>query len=320
MKRVSHVVTMVVSLITGCMYSWKRPIRESLEPLRHAHRVGLETGDIEFGFVNANFFCMNSFEAGVPLPQVEKNLKHFCDMMATRKQQPLLRLGMVVLQTMHHLMGFTDDPLSQCGNIVDFTAALDRITETANPMVRVAIAFRRTFLAYIFGDWDLVIELTKLWRSRIFSVPPSAILISACFLDGLVALMVARRFPKERRKNLRIANVQLRRFKTLANDSPQNCLDKLFLLEAERASVVGNNKVALKQYTCANALAADSGCLWSQAMANERAGEHLVACGDNVMARVFFCRAVDVWERWGATAKVQRLKQALASSSNEYGW
>jgi hypothetical protein len=55
-KRVSHVVAMVVSLITGCIYSWKRRIRESLEPLRHAHGVSLETGDIEFGFVNADFF------------------------------------------------------------------------------------------------------------------------------------------------------------------------------------------------------------------------------------------------------------------------
>jgi predicted ATPase len=304
----------------GCMSGWKRPIRESLEPLRHAYRVGLETGDVEFGFMNALFLCMNSFEAGVPLPHVEKILRGFCDTMATRKQQPLLRLGMLTLQTIHHLMGLTDNPLSMSGNVIDFGETLDLLAESTNPMVRVGIEFRRTCLAYIFGNLDLVVELTKHWRNRMSRVPPSAVFISACFMDGLVALMMARRLVRERRKNLRIANAQIQRFKKLANHSPHNCLDKLFLLEAERASVLGNNMVALKKFTCANALSVDSGCLWSQAIANERAGEHLAACGDNVMARVFFCRAVEVWERWGATAKAQRLKQVLTSSGDQYGW
>ncbi len=281
---------------------------DTFEPLRHAHTVGLETGDVEFGFVSANFLCMNCFEAGVPLPCVERSLKTFCDMMAVRKQQPLLRLGMVALQAAHHLMGFTDDPLSLIGDVLDMREFLDVGETTIIPTVKTAMAFRRTFLAYIFDDLDLILELVDLWRGRIFNIPPSAIVLSACFVDGLVALMLARRRPHERKKHLRIADSQIRRFKRLANDSPQNCLDKLFLLQAEKASVMGNHKVAVKKYTCANALAADSGCLWSQAIANERAGEHLSLRGDTLQARKFIDRAIEVWGRWGATAKTRRLK------------
>jgi predicted ATPase len=44
----------------GCVHGWKKPIQEALEPLKYAHRVGLETGDIEFAMLNSNIYCCTS--------------------------------------------------------------------------------------------------------------------------------------------------------------------------------------------------------------------------------------------------------------------
>jgi predicted ATPase len=51
----------------GCIHPWKRPLRDSLEPFLHAHRIGMQTGDMEFSSLNANMYCFVAMDAGVPL-------------------------------------------------------------------------------------------------------------------------------------------------------------------------------------------------------------------------------------------------------------
>jgi hypothetical protein len=282
--------------------------------LQLARRVGLETGDFEFSFLNAALLCHNSIAAGVDLSKIEKNAKSFCDLMVSRKQATLLQRARTFLQTIHHLMGFTKDPLSLSGDIIDFGEALRYATETENLLLRTAILLERTLTAYFFNAYDLANELAGQWREHISIIPAGCGILIASFFDGLVALAVARRCRKGRRKHLRIADSHIKRFKKWASESPHNFVDKLFLLKAERASIFGHHKVAYEKYACANAFAADSGCLWSQAIANERAGEHLAARGEWDLARTYFSRACELWERWGACAKVQRLKADLESN------
>lgn len=40
----------------GCVHGWKKPIQEVLEPLKYAHGVGLECGDVEFAMINVNIY------------------------------------------------------------------------------------------------------------------------------------------------------------------------------------------------------------------------------------------------------------------------
>jgi hypothetical protein len=228
--------------------------------------------------------------------------------MATRKQAALLQLAKVFLQTVHHLMGVTSDPLSLSGDIIDFGEASLHATGTGNSTLKTAILVERTLLAYVFNSYEIADDLAGQWRGLIFSIPPGADIFSACYFDGLVALAIARRCKQRRRKNLRIAEAHIKRFKKWATDSPHNCLDKLFILEAERASLLGQHKLAYEKYACANALAADSGCTWSQAIANERASEHLAERGENELAAIYLNRACDLWEQWGAYAKSHRLR------------
>lgn len=51
----------VYSAVYGFINSWKYKSSEALEPLRNAHHIGLETGDIEFAMVNATVFGVSDF-------------------------------------------------------------------------------------------------------------------------------------------------------------------------------------------------------------------------------------------------------------------
>jgi hypothetical protein len=296
--------------LTGCIHGWKRPVYEVLEPLRSAHRVGLETGDFEFSFLNSHLLSLSSIGAGVPLNVVEKDVNGFCQLMVTKKHESTLQLALVILQTIHHLMGLSEDPLAVAGNIADYGKALTHATKTDNTTFMMAILSQRTVLAYLFGANDLASELVTKWRH--FRFPSGPDMFLCCLFDGLVAATTARMHRQQRRNNLGILKKNIKALNRWARVAPSNCLDKLFLLEGEQASVQGDHELAYQKYTCANALAADSKCLWVQAIANEKAGEHLKARGECDLAKPFFHRAFALFEEWGAHAKAEQLKGHLS--------
>jgi predicted ATPase len=57
----------VYAAFYGCIHAWKRPLRDALEPLLHAHRVGMQTGDMEYASLNANLYCFRAMDAGISL-------------------------------------------------------------------------------------------------------------------------------------------------------------------------------------------------------------------------------------------------------------
>jgi predicted ATPase len=108
----------------GCISPWRSPVRETLEPLLHAHLVGLQTGDHEFSALCANLYCFNAFDAGVPLDTIEEKWTSFQESMANNRQQALLRMAVPYMQANHHYMGLTPDPLASKGDLIDLDEAL----------------------------------------------------------------------------------------------------------------------------------------------------------------------------------------------------
>jgi hypothetical protein len=302
----------------GCIHGWKRPVYEILEPLRSAHRVGLETGDFEFSFLNSHIFGLSAIEAGVSLSQVEKDVNGFCQMMVTKRHESTLQLALVILQTVHHLMGLSVDPLAVAGDVTDYGKALDHAVETNNATFQMAILTQRTVLAYVFGANDLALELIAKWRH--FRFPSGPDMFLCCLFDGLVAATAARQHRQQRRSHLGILKNSIKALTRWARDAPSNCLDKVFLLEGELASLRGNHIVACQKYTCANALALDSKCFWVQALANERAAEHYKLRCEYDLAKPFFRRAVDLFAEWGAYAKAKRLRAYLEDVVERFCW
>jgi hypothetical protein len=131
------------------------------------------------------------------------------------------------------------------------------------------------------------IEEKGYWR-----MPSTFERVSLFFIGSMVALAAARE-GRDVRKNLKFAKSAVKVFKVWATHSPHNCLDRLFLLEAELASVCGQNAKAYEKYTCAMAMTAHSGFLMMDALANERAARHLLAI-DRLIQRRELARI-----RWG---------------------
>lgn len=301
----------VYAAFYGCIYSWKKPIRGTMKPLLRAHHVGMQTGDVLFAGICANMYCYHAMDAGTPLGVIERERRGFQEVMLSCNQKTVVRMAMPGIQTVHHFMGLSGDPLSGKGDIYDYDEALLEALQNQSFLNVLGIRLSRMVVAYVFNDYALAaanaVELKEYWK-----LPPTFERISFFFMGSMVALAAARE-GKEVWKNLKFAKHAVKVFKEWTTHSPHNCLDRLFLLEAELASVCGQNAKAYEKYVSAIAMTAHSGFLMMDALANERAARHLLGIGDVLDAEPYFRRACSSYEEWGGKAKLVRLQAEVES-------
>jgi hypothetical protein len=295
----------------GCIYPWKKPIRGTLKPLLHAHHVGMQTGDVLFAGLCAYMYCFNAMDAGTPLGVIDREWRGCQELMLASKHKALARMSMPPIQTIHHYMGLSDDPLSGKGDIYDHDEALQDAIKNNTGITVLGIRLCRMVVAYVFNDYALA-AANAIEEKDYLRMPPTFERVSYFFIGSMVALAVARE-GKEVRKNLKFAKSAVKFFKVWATHSPHNCLDRLFLLQAELASVYGQNAKAYEKYTCAIAMTAHSGFLMMDALANERAARHLLAIDEVLDAEPYFRRACSSYDEWGGKAKLVRLQAEVDS-------
>jgi signal transduction histidine kinase len=94
----------------------------------------------------------------------------------------------------------------------------------------------------------------------------------------------------------------------LAQSAPENYKCFGFLLDAEQARVTGRALDALDCYERAVACADEGGHVQQQALANERCGRFFSDRGNRKVAALYLQAAVEHYARWGAHAKVRRMR------------
>lgn len=307
----------VYAAFYGCIHHWKRPLRDALEPLLHAHRVGMLTGDVEFSSLNAKIYCFTAIDAGVTLGLIKKEWVSFQETMISHRQKSMLRMTYPCVQTVLSCMGTSgSDPLSSKGDLVDTDELLqfcikNKLHNSANG---IRLSHMRT--AYLFNDYELADSLARVAIKDIWTMPPSFEIVSSSFMGAMVALAMAAK-GKHVRQNIRRATKTLKTMKSFARNCPENCLDKMFLLDAELASVCGKDAKAFEKYMCAIALAKENRFLLIEALANERTARFFVSRGKLVDAAPFFHRACSVYEVWGGHAKADRLRAEVDTLDNQ---
>lgn len=290
----------------GCVWCWKFPLKDSMEPLLRAHRIGIQTGDSEFAVLCADLYLMNALEGGVPLDAIDREWTGFFDLMVSRRHETAIAFTLPWAQAIHHFMGYTDNPLLSKGDLVDYDEAMERSVQRQAFIQVVSISCTRMMISYVFNDYDQAARSAETLPD-LLKIPPSFERVSTLFYSTLTFLAVART-GKDVRRHVGKAKEAIKTFRRWATDSPKNCLDKLFLLQAELFSVLGKHSRAYEKYIASIACAKDQGFLLTHALANERAARHLYGLGRTDEAFLFFENACKCYGEWHGHAKVTRLK------------
>ena len=100
----------------------------------------------------------------------------------------------------------------------------------------------------------------------------------------------------------------MKQMRLWADEAPSNFLGKLYLLEAEWASLFGRNDQAHRRYISAAALLKESGFYLQTALSLELAGKHFARIREDGLAVRFLRQALDKYREWGGHAKADHLE------------
>ena len=254
--------------------------------------------------------------SGDSLVAFEKEAIGYSETFALHKQDIALRMVLPGIQFAQNLMGKNGDPLKLVGDVVKDEATISGIlVQAAESNDEISLAFINYFLlvlAYVFNDYEAAAE-GALRMERIMHPPYLHPSMSSPYTFYCLALLAVLNNRKgcTRRKILSMVRRSIKKLMKFSLRTPENCLGKAYLLQAELAATTGKNQEARCNYVSAISVAARFGDFMIHAIACERAARLCTKCGDEPAAISYFREACSAYTEWGAFAKADQLNKEI---------
>jgi predicted ATPase/signal transduction histidine kinase len=289
---------------------WKRPARESLEPLKTGFQKGLEIGDFEDAAGNAYVHSYYSYFAGIELLTIEQYISKYNDSIKKFEQKTFLIYNQRAWQVVVNLMGSNEDPTILTGDAFDEEKILKRYQKENDISGTCGLYLDKLILCYLFQQYDRAAKHAGNAEKYLVSLTGMVPFVVFHFYDSLAQLALFSETPITNQKRiLRKAAKNQKKMKKWAHHAPMNYLHKWHLVEAERARVLGKNEKAIAFYDQAIAGAKENQYIQEEALANELAAKFYLEKGETDTARKYMTEARYCYDHWGASAKVAHLDQ-----------
>jgi PAS domain S-box-containing protein len=305
--------------INHMILHWKEHNRESLEPLLEAYQSGLEVGDLEYAAYSAVSYCVHSFFTGKGLAEVEYEMETYGEALRQLKQAAVLTWHQIHQQTVLNLRGCSRNPIRLVGKSYNEEKKPSEPEAFSDRIALFSIHFNKLILCYLFSEYAQAVEhsiLVELYVPGVVATPTVPVFY---FYDSLARLAAWAGSIAEAQEEIfnKIA-INQEKMQQWAHHAPMNYLHKYYLVEAEKARVLGQLPEAEEFYEQAVQGARDNDYLQEEALAYELAAKHYLARGREKIAQTYMKEAHYCYERWGATAKVKDLETRYPQLLNSH--
>ncbi len=301
----------VLHVYNALVRHWKEPLRNSLPPLHEAFCMCLETGDFEYAAHAVVVRQGYSFETGMELNSLLEEMKEYYKTVKPLKQGTRIDYLLLFMQTAANLMGQNSNPARLTGEFYDIDEKIKQHETLRDKSLLTANRMQQCYISYLFGHFQEALTLTDAINSDSGTgMQGFYYTIVRHFMDSLVRLgNVPHCEGNHRRRLLRQVKRNLARLKRWAEANPANCLNKQRLVEAEQLRVLGKHFEAHHLYDEAIRLARQQGFIHEEALSNELCGTMHANADRLTIATPYLTKARDLYNHWGALAKVQDLEQ-----------
>jgi len=284
--------------------------RETLHPFQEVYQTGLETGDVAYAALSAMTYSMYSYFTGKELTGLERETASYTKAIGQLKHETSRDLLEIYWQVVLNLMGKSENPCLLVGEAYDEEQMLPRHLQAHNKAALLTLYSSKLLLCYLFQAYPQAVENATLAETHLDMGAGSLLIPLFHFYDSLARLGVYPEALKAEQRRIRkkVAANQ-KKMKKWAHYAPMNFLHKFYLVEAERARVLGKDTDAMDYYDKAIEGAKEHEYLNEEALANELAARFYLANGKEKIARTYMREARYCYLKWGATAKVQHLDQ-----------
>ncbi|MBD2066948.1 AAA family ATPase, partial [Leptolyngbya sp. FACHB-671] len=288
---------------------WKVHLRNIIPMLADAYQSGVETGDFECAGYAAYNVCYNSFSAGEELTQLEQKTATYSKAInQIRRARPSNWIA-IVWQTILNLLDRSENPSRLVGRVCNEEEALSHAIVVKDGTVIQILYSHKVMLFYLFGEHHQAVQTAVVARQHFEEVSAIISLPIFCFYHSLALLSLSPDASNsEKVAWLNCVNTNQEKMQKWAEHAPMNYLHKFYLVEAEKARVLGQFVEAEEFYERAIQGARENEYIQEEALAYELAAKHYLARGREKIAQLYMKEAHYCYERWGAMAKVKDLE------------
>ena len=287
---------------------WKEHIRDTLQSTLNIYNIGLETGSLVYAAQSLTSYTLKSYCVGQPLNVMASETSKHIDMMRFLNQRIVMNTQKLYRQVILNLIGEPDRPYLLVGESYNEEERVPVLLEERNSNELYHIYFHKLILSYLFRDYEQAVENSNMTKKYVSGGMGMGIPISN-YYDSLARLAVCSGAPESEQEYLhhQVATNQ-EKMRQWSEHAPMNYLHKYYLIEAERARVLGHESEARDYYDRAIDLAGEHEYVNDVALANELAAMFYLGRNQSRIAYHYLRDAHYAYLHWGALAKVRDLE------------
>jgi PAS domain S-box-containing protein len=299
-----------LQLFSDHVMQWKVHLKETIPLLVEAYQEGVETGDFETAGYAAYDVCYNSFFVGEELIQLEQKTATYSKAVdRIRRESPSTWIA-IVWQTILNLLDRSENPSRLVGRVCNEEQALLHALAVKDGTAIQMLYLHKVILCYLFEEYHQAVQTAILARKHFEEATAIKVLPVFCFYHSLALLsLLLDASNSEKIAWLNYVSSNQEKMQKWAEHAPMNYLHEFYLVEAEKARVLGQFLEAEEFYERAIAGAAEHEFIQEEALAYELAAKHYLARGREKIAQTYMKEAHYCYDCWGAKAKVKALEK-----------
>ena len=298
----------VAYIVNGFVLVWVEPARNQIEPLLKAHRTSMRLGDSNACLAAAVVFVASTLASSYPLQSIENEMKGIVRATKFPQREVFLPYLQMYLQFISNMSGRSADPLLLTGDVSDEGSLLHVVETSGIHGFQEIFWLVKLQLAVFFEDYDSGLT----YASRLEECSPTRLHPYSRVMQHYFSCLLYSQVPRHYSK----AKPHVKKMRALSKQSGMIVPKSLMLLvEAVSESHRTPN---LTKFHKSIEYARATKLHHRAAIANEFAAEAVMKHdGDVEKVRIFWEDAIQGYEQWGATAKVQCIQSKLAALPKE---
>ena len=288
---------------------WRQHVSSNLALQQAAYQGAMEVGDFSWCHHSALF---SFWQQAIVSSDIHSLLARHEKYISFAERTEITTAFALILQCklLENLQGLTRGKYSLSSETFDEESALATFNEIGYGYGSSTYYFAKAFLFFTYGEYAKAYEMLVAAAEFSNALYGQFQSVLHCFYQSLSVLQLygvaAQKQPKDYQQVVQKNREQLQ---VWADNSPENCLSKFLLVEAEMARVAEEKWQAAELYDRAIQLAKENQFLNEEALAHELAAKFYLDWGKEKVASGYMQEAYYCYARWGAKAKTDDLEK-----------
>lgn len=282
-----------------CLH-WTRSVAQMVAGYAEVNRRGLEVGDFVNGVISRFSMLTWQYLSGSPVEELDRRITEaVADLQRFRVPAGAMLSRALKGAVGRMLRGELPAPARELATVLDAPAALQHIYASAVEVHQ----------SLVFGDVEAAITAASVDLRDVERIGGAQIRVFWMYAAVTFAYGVRRGILPARRTLWKVRRLA-RRIASWVSALPSDRSWRLRWIEAGHLAARGEDLPAIVAYDAAMDAAEDAGFLQDAALMAEHAAEVAEGAGAAQAARGYWQRAISIYRRWGARAKVLALSGA----------